>query len=296
MGRIQRIFWVLIIIPGLFSRGQRDYLKKYAEDYSLRRIRFAEVLPEKIGNINLFVTPDYEAMSRLAADRLAGRMQGIISQKGKVVVCLATGGTMERLYEILRTEYKDKIDWSKVVTFNLDEYVGLKPDNVNSYRYYMDTNLFNHVGINKKNIHFLNGMATDLDKAARDYEEEIKSAGGIDIMLLGIGRNGHIAFNMPGSDFYSRTRVVELDEMTRQDNARFFNGDINRVPKQALTVGMATITESREILLLASGEAKKEIIYNTIFGPCVRENPASILQWHNNTTFILDQLAFAKRD
>lgn len=257
-----------------------------------RRIKGEIITRFKEKNLKVNVVSDYEMMSRLVAERLTGRMQEIIQDKGRVVVCFASGGTMERLYEILRTRYKDALDWSKVVSFNLDEYVGLAATDANSYRYYMDNNLFNHVAIKKENINFLDGLAPDLDKESGDYEQKIKASGGIDIMLLGIGRNGHIAFNMPHSDFYSRTRLVELDEITRRDNARFFGGDISRVPTQALSVGIATINESGQIILLASGTAKRDIITKTIFGPVIREIPATILQWHPNTFFIIDRDAY----
>ncbi|RLI23840.1 glucosamine-6-phosphate deaminase, partial [Candidatus Bathyarchaeota archaeon] len=185
---------------------------------------------------------------------------------------------------------EEGLSFSRVTTFNLDEYVGLPPDHPQSYHYYMFHNLFDHVDVRRENVHIPDGMAENLDEECRRYEEAIKEAGGIDLQLLGIGRNGHIGFNEPGSPFDSRTRVVKLSEQTRKDNARFFNS-IDEVPTHAITMGIGTIMEARRIILIASGEAKAEAIAKAVKGPKTVDVPASALQDHPDCLFIIDKEA-----
>jgi len=240
--------------------------------------------------IKVIITRDYDEMSKLAAKMIADAIRA----KPNIVLGLATGGTPEGCYkELVRMHKEEGLDFSQVVTFNLDEYVGLPPDHPQSYHYYMDVYLFNHVNIKRENTHIPDGMAKDLEKHCQEYEEMIKKAGGIDLQLLGIGRNGHIGFNEPGSPFDSRTRVVELTETTRRDNARFFKS-IDEVPTHAVTMGLATIMEARKIILLASGENKADAIAKAVEGPKTTMVPASILQDHPDCTFIIDKEAASK--
>src|SRR5690606_7743327 len=180
---------------------------------------------------------DYDEMSRYAADYLAKR----IAKLDKPVLGLATGSTPEVLYEELIKKYKEgKVSFKNVTTFNLDEYVGLDKNDPNSYHFYMMEKLFNHVDITKENVNLPNGVAPDLQKECQEYEQRIQKVGKIDVQLLGMGMNGHIGFNEPGTPFTQRTHVVELDESTRKANSRFF-ASLDDVPKQAITMGIGTI-------------------------------------------------------
>ena len=231
-----------------------------------------------------------EEMSRKAAEIFARR----IREKPDIVLGLATGGTPVGMYrELIRMHREEGLDFSRVRTFNLDEYVGLPPDHPQSYRYFMDKNLFDHINIDKSNTQVPDGMASDLEAHCAEYEERIRAAGGIDLQLLGIGSNGHIAFNEPGSPFDSRTRVVELAESTIRDNARFFDRPED-VPRKAVSMGLGTIMEAREIVLLASGENKADAVAKAVEGPVTEEVPASILQRHPNVTFVIDRDAASK--
>ncbi|HLR55082.1 MAG TPA: glucosamine-6-phosphate deaminase [Pseudogracilibacillus sp.] len=214
----------------------------------------------------------------------------IVNRKENPVLGLATGSTPEKLYELLIEENKQgNVSFDHATSFNLDEYVGLDANDVNSYRYFMDEHLFNHIDINKENTHIPNGLSTDMDTACRDYEAQIKAAGPIDVQILGLGLNGHIGFNEPGTDFSGRTRVVDLDETTREANARFFNS-IDEVPTQAITMGIASIMEAEKILLLVQGEKKAAILKEVINGEVTNQVPASILQNHPNVTVLTDVL------
>lgn len=240
--------------------------------------------------IKIFVAKDYDEMSKKAA----GIIADAIRNKPNLVLGLATGSTSVGCYRgLIRMHKEGGIDFSRVVTFNLDEYVGLPPTHPQSYRYFMNESLFNHVNIRMENTHLPNGMSDDLQKTCKEFEEAIKAAGGIDLQLLGIGANGHIAFNEPGSPFNSRTRVVKISEQTRRDNARFFRS-IDEVPRQALSMGIGTIMEARKIVLLASGAGKADAVAKSIEGPITEGVPASILQRHPDCTFILDEAAASK--
>jgi len=188
---------------------------------------------------------------------------------------------------------EEGLDFSQVVSFNLDEYVGLPKDNEQSYHYFMWENLFKHSNIVPANVRIPDGMAADLKEACDTFEIEIDDHGGIDVQLLGIGHNGHIAFNEPGSSLGSRTRIKTLTEKTRQDNARFFNS-IAKVPKYCVTMGIGTILEARKLVLLANGENKAEAIQATLEGPITVSVPASAIQLHPDVTVIMDRAAASK--
>jgi glucosamine-6-phosphate deaminase len=242
------------------------------------------------GSIKVVVKPTSEEMSKAAAQIFADR----IRKKPTIVLGLATGGTPVKMYkELIRMHKEEGLDFSQVVTFNLDEYLGLSGDHDQSYRYFMNDNLFNHVNISLENTHVLNGKAADPAQECQQYEEAIKKAGGIDIQLLGIGGNGHIAFNEPGSPEDSRTRVVDLKEETVRDNARFFSNE-SEVPRQALSMGNASIMDAREIVLIADKTSKADAIAKSVEGPATEQVPAALLQKHSNTTFIVDKDAASK--
>jgi len=237
--------------------------------------------------MRVLVEKSYGDMSKRAAQIIAE----MIAAKPQAVLGLATGGTPEGCYaELARMHREERLDFHLVTTFNLDEYVGLTPSHEQSYHHYMDDKLFNHINIDKKRVHIPDGLAPRPKEFSDAYEKLIKSSGGIDLQLLGIGRNGHIGFNEPGSPLDSRTRVVDLSEETRKDNSRFF-GSIDQVPRQAITMGLATIMEVRRILLLASGVNKAWAVEQAIKEPVTVKLPASILQRHPNCTFLLDREA-----
>ena len=240
--------------------------------------------------MRLLVVADYDELSVRAAEMVAEA----IAWKPNIVLGLATGGTPGGCYrELVRMHRERGLSFAKVATFNLDEYLRLPPSHVQSYRYYMDENLFNLVDVKRENIHFLDGLTMDPERTCREYENAIKASGGIDFQLLGIGSNGHIAFNEPSSSFQSRTRVISLSEQTRNDNARFFHS-LDEVPRQALTMGIATILEARVILLLASGVGKAEAVAKSVEGSVTEMVPASILRTHINCTMLVDRDAAVK--
>jgi len=235
----------------------------------------------------VIVKEDYAQVSaeagRLVADRLM--------RKPNLVLGLATGSSPLGLYrELIRMCHSEGLDFSKVTTFNLDEYVGLPPEHEQSYHRFMWQSLFDHINVDRRFVHIPNGMVHDVEAHCDWYEEEIVRAGGIDLQVLGIGANGHIAFNEPGSSLGSRTRVKTLTEKTRQDNARFF-GSVEEVPRYAITMGIGTIMESRELLLIATGEAKAEAIRAAVEGPLTAMVPASMIQMHRKAYLILDRAA-----
>ena len=240
--------------------------------------------------MEVIVKESYEDMSALAARMIAE----LIRRKPNCVLGLATGSTPVGTYkELIRLHKNEGLNFSKVVTFNLDEYVGLSPDHDQSYRTFMNGNLFNHINIKKSNTNVPDGMADDIAKACQAYERKIKSCGGLDVQLLGIGANGHIAFNEPGSSLGSRTRVKTLDEKTIQDNARFFK-TIDEVPRYAVTMGIGTIMEARQLILLANKENKADAIFKTVEGPITAIVPATIVQLHPKATIITDKAAASK--
>lgn len=242
--------------------------------------------------MRVIIVKDYDEMSRKAAKIV----KELIIRKPDCVLGLATGSTPVGLYkELIRMHKEEGLDFSKVKTFNLDEYYGISPKHPQSYRYFMDVNLFNGINIKKENTHIPDGTIKkeEIEKYCKRYEEMIKEAGGIDLQVLGIGGDGHIGFNEPGSSIYSRTRLVALDQQTIKDNSRFFE-KIEDVPKFALTMGVGTILEAKEILFLANGLKKAEVVAKAIEGPITSQITASALQLHPKVTLIIDEQAASK--
>jgi glucosamine-6-phosphate deaminase len=240
--------------------------------------------------MEVIITKDYEAMSKVAAKLIKEQ----VIKKPNSVLGLATGGTPVGTYKELVRMHKDEgLDFSKVISFNLDEYYSLVPTHPQSYYYFMWENLFKHVNINPENIHVPSGIVDDVEEHCRWYEEEIKKAGGIDLQLLGIGSDGHIAFNEPGSSLGSRTRMKTLDEQTIKDNARFFDKEED-VPRFALTMGVGTILEAKKLLLVANGVKKADVVAAFIEGPVTAQITASALQLHPRVTVVLDEPAASR--
>lgn len=218
-------------------------------------------------------------------------MCGQVLQKPNSVLGLATGSTPLKPYsQMIELYKKGVVDFSKVITFNLDEYVNLDVNDKNSYHSFMHENLFDHINIPEENINFLDGNAEDPEEECRRYEEKIKAAGGIDIQLLGIGSNGHIAFNEPADCFQRWSHVVTLKESTVKDNSRFFKS-IDEVPTQAVTMGIGSIMQAKKILIIAIGENKAKAIKQLIDGNVTPMCPASVLQFHTDVTLMLDKAA-----
>ncbi|WP_440897805.1 glucosamine-6-phosphate deaminase [Amphibacillus sp. Q70] len=230
---------------------------------------------------------DYQEMSEWASKQVIDK----IKASDQFVLGLATGSTPEGLYQNLIDAYKEQeVSFKNVITFNLDEYIGLGADNPNSYRYFMDEKLFNHIDIDPKHAHLPNGVATDIEQECKDYEALIKETGEIDLQILGLGVNGHIGFNEPGTSFSSRTQMTDLVEATIEANSRFFDHKED-VPTQAITMGIKSIMESNEIILLASGENKAEAVKQLVEGEVTEDFPASVLQKHPQVTIVIDEAA-----
>ncbi len=223
---------------------------------------------------------------------LAARVLGQIIAQPSVVLGLPTGRTPLGLYRELRERSGDgRIDWSGVRTFNLDEFAGLDPSHPNSYRAFMQAELFDHVSIDPANIGFLDGAAGDLKDECRRYEAAIEEAGGIDLQILGIGGNGHIGFNEPADGLCATTHVAHLEKESRQSNATLFGGDWTAVPERALSMGIATILGAREIILIATGAEKADAVHGLIEGLISTRLPASLLQVHHRVTVMVDREA-----
>jgi glucosamine-6-phosphate deaminase len=223
------------------------------------------------------------------ARALAVSVASAIHEHPDIVLGLPTGRTPIALYrELVALSRHRELDWSRVRTFNLDEFVGLGEDTPGSYHGFMREHLFRHVGIAPGNIGFLDGRATDLDAECKRYDAAIQRSGGIDLMILGIGANGHIGFNEPCDVLPARTHRVTLEEPSRAGNALWFGGDVNAVPRQALSMGMATILNAREVVLMATGEGKSEAVREMIRGGITTRLPASFLQVHPHVTVMLD--------
>jgi glucosamine-6-phosphate deaminase len=230
--------------------------------------------------MEIIIQPTAKAATNMAAQIIARQLR----EKPEAVLGLATGSTPLLLYRKLIAM---KLDWRKVTTFNLDEYIGLPPTHPQSYHSFMWKNLFQHVNIAKKNIHIPDGLAKDIPKFCAQYERQIRAAGGIDLQVLGIGTEGHIGFNEPTSSLASRTRIKTLTPQTRKDNARFF-GSEKKVPHHCITMGIGTIMEERQNLLLAFGKGKARAIAEAVEGPVSSLNPASVLQMHLTVKVFLD--------
>lgn len=245
------------------------------------------IMVETEMGIKVNIVEDYDKMSKEAAKVISSS----IRKKPNLVLGLATGNTPIKCYkELVRMHKKEGLDFSEVVTFNLDEYLGLPSDHPQSFRNYMKEKLFNHVNIKPENTYIPPTKPENPQNACQEYEERIKAAGGIDLQLLGIGTNGHIGFNEPSTSFDSRTRVVKLSEQTIQDNSQYFDS-AEEVPKQAISMGIGTIMEAEKIILLASGTSKAEAIAKTLEGPKTTNVPASVLQSHSHATTIIDEAA-----
>lgn len=231
------------------------------------------------------IASSFQEMSKIGAEIVAG----VIRSKQNAVLGFATGSTPVGLYkELIRMHKEEGLSFAKVVTFNLDEYVGLPKNHDQSYNHFMWDNLFKHIDVNPSNVHIPDGKAADIDDFCLWYEDRMAEFGGIDIQILGIGSNGHIAFNEPGSSLGSRTRRTGLTENTIKDNARFFKS-MNEVPKEAITMGIGTILEAHELILVANGKNKAQAIKDTIEGPITAMIPATAVQLHPNTTIVVDK-------
>lgn len=233
--------------------------------------------------IKVFKT--YEEMSRAAADIYEEQLRN----KPNSVLGLATGSTPIGLYkELIKRNKEGKITFKNAITYNLDEYCKLSPENDQSYKYFMNDNLFNHTDFNKDNLHIPNAFDGDYDKVCEEYDKAIKAAGGIDLQLLGIGLNGHIGFNEPDDYFTKETHVVNLTQNTIEANARFFN-DISEVPTQAVTMGIYPIMTAKKVLLVINGKKKFNIFKEATEGKITPQCPASILQLHPNVTVLYSE-------
>ena len=240
--------------------------------------------------MRIYKGKDYADMSRKAANIISAQ----VIMKPDCVLGLATGSTPIGLYQQLVAWYeKGDLDFSEVRTVNLDEYKGLSRENDQSYYYFMHHNLFDHVNLPAENSHLPNGMEPDSDKECRRYSELIRSMGGVDLQLLGIGHNGHIGFNEPGDAFDNDVHCVDLTQSTIEANKRFF-ASADDVPKQAYTMGIKTIMQAKKILIVASGEDKADIVRDAFFGPITPKVPASVLQLHNDVTLVADEAAMSK--
>jgi len=241
--------------------------------------------PSPFVNISL----SYEGMGKRAAQEIAT----LLRDKPDAVIGLATGNTPKSMYRELIRMHNDpdiKLDFSKATFFNLDEYVGLPHDHLQSYHHYMNEQLFDYINVDRGKIHIPDGTAKNIDEECRRYEKAIRDAGGIDLQVLGIGPNGHIGFSEPGTPFDRETHKTVLTQETREANAPNF-GSIDLVPHEAITMGPKTIMDAKKIILLANGEGKMEPVYKALKGEVTEEVPASILQLHKDVTFYLDRKA-----
>ncbi|MBU5485002.1 glucosamine-6-phosphate deaminase [Clostridium sp. MSJ-11] len=237
--------------------------------------------------MNIEIKKSYDELSRFAALEI----KKLIDEKPNCVLGLATGSTPIGLYkELVKLHKEGEIDFSKITTFNLDEYRGLDGDHNQSYRYFMDDNLFNHINIDKNNTFVPNGVAQDVDDECKKYEELMEEKGGVDIQVLGIGVNGHIGFNEPNKHLYMDTHIEDLTDETISSNLRFFSSR-EEMPTQAITMGIGSIMKAKRIILLISGKNKADIVAKLFSGKITTELPASILQIHNNCTVVLDEEA-----
>lgn len=240
--------------------------------------------------MRIIITDNYKDMSKKAADIVSSQL----ILKPESVLGFATGSTPLEMYKYLTAFFKDgRVDFKKARTFNLDEYHGLNKEDKQSYYYYMYDNFFRHVNFDSKHIWIPDGMAADIEKECSKYERAIHSCGGIDLQVLGIGRNGHIGFNEPDIQFEAITHMVKLDEQTIKDNSRFFSS-IDKVPTKAISMGIKTIMNARKIILLANGREKADAVYSAVTGKITPRLPASVLQLHPDVVFIIDKEAALK--
>ena len=239
--------------------------------------------------MRVYCAKDYDHASRIAANIISAQ----VIMKPDCVLGLATGSTPIGTYEELIRRYEQgDLDFSKVHSINLDEYKGLSPENDQSYRYFMNTHLFDKINIDKKNTYVPDGLEPDKEKACRDYEEIIRVHGGVDLQVLGLGHNGHIGFNEPGSVFEKETHCVTLSDTTREANARFFSS-MDEVPTEAYTMGLGSIMQAKKIIVIVTGEGKREIVKKAFQGPITPEVQASVLQLHKDVILVGDEAALA---
>lgn len=243
--------------------------------------------------MKLVILENYKAISRWAAKYMAKKINDFNpSAENPFVLGLPTGSSPVGTYQELITMSKSaKISFENVVTFNMDEYVGLAEEHPESYHSFMNRNFFNHINVNRKNVHIPNGNAPDMMEECISYEEKIKASGGIELFLGGMGADGHIAFNVPGSSLTSRTRLVNLNYETIAANARFFDNDLAKVPKQALTVGVQTVMDAREVLIIVNGYKKARALKQVVEGGINHMWTLSALQSHPNAIIVCDDEA-----
>ncbi|HZQ23271.1 MAG TPA: sugar phosphate nucleotidyltransferase [Terriglobales bacterium] len=239
-----------------------------------------------LANMTVAVAERYERMSEMAAEAFVETVSNAIASKGKAVISASAGGTPELLYGLLRTRYRSAVDWSKLVFFQMDEYFGLHPSDNQSMAAYLLSRVIEPLGITNF-VLLPNGRECDADALA-EHERRLEDAGGLDLVVHGIGRNGHLGFNEPSSAFDSRTRMVELSQSTRQANRRFFSNG-QETPGYGVTLGLGTMFKARKVMLLASGEAKREAIQRCVWGVCSPDVPASMLQRHSDVDILVDQ-------
>lgn len=243
----------------------------------------------KVFKMKIIATDSYYQMSRMAANLISAQ----VIMKPNCVLGLATGSTPIGTYEqLIRWYEKGDLDFSHVTTINLDEYKGLSPENDQSYRYFMNTHLFDSINIRKECTYVPDGLEPDAGKACSDYNKIIADCGGIDLQLLGLGLNGHIGFNEPGAAFEKETHCVDLSESTIRANSRFF-ASMDEVPKQAYTMGIKTIMQAKKIVIIVNGQNKAQIVKDAFFGPITPKVPASVLQLHNDVTLVGDNEALS---
>ena len=242
--------------------------------------------------MRLIIHRDYESLSRWTAGYIAERINEAAQKEKPFVLGLPTGSSPLGTYrELIRLHKQGSLSFARVITFNMDEYSGLSEDHPQSYHRFMHENFFSHIDINKNNIHILNGMAADPIKECEAYEEAITAAGGIDLFLGGAGSDGHLAFNEPGSSLVSRTRVKSLTSETRMANARFFDNDPEKVPKTALTVGVGTVMDAREVVVIVSGHNKARALRDAVEGGVNHMCTLSCLQMHRRAIIVCDDAA-----
>ena len=243
--------------------------------------------------MRVIIESDYQALSQWAANYVASKINAAnpTPEKPFVLGC-PTGSSPLGMYKaLIELNKQGKVSFQNVVTFNMDEYVGLPEDHPESYHTFMWKNFFNHIDIKKENVHILNGNAKDLEAECANYEKQIAEIGGIDLFMGGIGPDGHIAFNEPGSSLSSRTRQKTLTTDTIIANSRFFDNDVNKVPKTALTVGVGTVLSAREVMIIVNGHNKARALYHAVEGPVMQMWTISALQMHEKGIIVCDDAA-----
>ena len=262
-------------------------IKFLSDNVNILRFMYVKIYIEVIC-VKFIICDDYNQVSKEAAAIMAAQ----IKKNSKSVLGLATGSTPVGMYkELIEMNKKGEISFKDIVTYNLDEYYPISPDNNQSYRYFMNENLFNHIDIDKNTTHVLNGLADDPEKECADFDKAVEEAGFVDLQVLGIGRNGHIAFNEPDSTLYAGTHVTGLTQSTIEANSRFFDS-IDQVPTKALTMGIGSILKAQQIIILISGKDKKDALDKLRDEFIDPQCPATMLKAHRNVTVICDKEAW----